>query len=188
MASYTGYVPTGIMVYNGSTFPALSGKVIFASFNFQSLYVSTLTGSLDSVDFTVPWAFTTRVTSLQQGSDGNIYALRYGFTGDGAILKISPPVEGIASQNEPLNFELLQNYPNPFNPATSISFTLAANDLVNIKVFDMTGREIAVILNENKIAGSYSVEWNAGNHPSGVYFYRMTTTEGSVEKKMVLVK
>lgn len=192
MTALSGFVPTGILVYNGSTFPSLSGKVIFASFNFQSLYISTLTGALDSVDFTVPWAYTGRVTSLQQGSDGNIYALRYGFSGDGAIIKILPPVNGITSQLHSEVFSLFQNYPNPFNPFTKIKFGIPAlsglsND-VKLVIYDALGKEIAVLVNEKLTPGNYETSWNAAAYPSGVYYYKLISGDFSEVRKMVLVK
>jgi hypothetical protein len=88
----------------------------------------------------------------------------------------------------PEGYALEQNYPNPFNPSTSIRFTIPENSLVNIRVFDVTGKEVQTLLNETKSAGNYSVDWNALNFPSGVYFYKMTVNSGSIEKKMVLVK
>jgi len=84
---------------------------------------------------------------------------------------------------------LEQNYPNPFNPTTNINYTVGMTSVVSISVYDMTGKEVAVLLNESKPAGRYSVEFNAANMPSGVYFYKLTVNGSqSIEKKMVLVK
>ena len=88
----------------------------------------------------------------------------------------------------PLTFRLEQNYPNPFNPATQITYFLPITSHISLKVFDLLGREVAMLVNEEKHAGSYSVEWNAANMPSGVYFYRLQTNDFVKTKKLVLIK
>jgi hypothetical protein len=82
----------------------------------------------------------------------------------------------------------MQNYPNPFNPETKISFSVPQKGVVEIKVFDALGREIAVLLNEEVIAGNYSVSFNASKYPSGIYFYRINAGSFTDTKKMVLIK
>jgi len=96
----------------------------------------------------------------------------------------------------PTHFELRQNYPNPFNPSTVISFQLSAISAVSLKVFDLLGREIAVLVDETRQPGSYSIPWNASAMPSGIYFYRLQArplsggqnAEYLETRKMVLVK
>ncbi len=92
----------------------------------------------------------------------------------------------------PVKFDLSQNYPNPFNPSTKINFDLPYDSKVNIKLFDMSGREVGTLVNEVRTAGYYTVDFNASNLSSGVYFYRISA-EGSgnnftMTKKMMLVK
>jgi hypothetical protein len=84
--------------------------------------------------------------------------------------------------------QLYQNSPNPFNPATTIQFDVPSTGLVSLKIFDVLGREIATLVNEMRPPGSYSVTWNPGNLPSGVYFYRLTAGSYSETKKMILMK
>ena len=75
-------------------------------------------------------------------------------------------------------FRLYQNYPNPFNPSiTVIKYNLPETGLVNIKIYDILGNEIAILVNEEKPAGSFRVEFNASSLPSGVYFYQLTSWE-----------
>ena len=81
-----------------------------------------------------------------------------------------------------------QNYPNPFNPATTISYQLPKNGQVTIKVYDMLGREVKTLVNENKPAGSYNVSFDAGSLSSGVYIYRIVAGDYTAAKKMTLVK
>jgi phosphatidylserine/phosphatidylglycerophosphate/cardiolipin synthase-like enzyme len=88
----------------------------------------------------------------------------------------------------PKNYELTQNYPNPFNPTTSFKFYIPHFSVVNIKIFDLLGREIATLVNESKPAGVYKVNWNASNTVSGVYFYRLQAGSIMLVKKLMLLK
>jgi hypothetical protein len=85
-------------------------------------------------------------------------------------------------------YSLAQNYPNPFNPSTSIAFSLKEAGLVNISVYDVTGRLVATLVDGVREAGSHSVEFNAAGLPSGIYMYRMEAGEFSSVQKMVLMK
>ncbi|MHB8336645.1 MAG: choice-of-anchor A family protein [Ignavibacteriaceae bacterium] len=88
----------------------------------------------------------------------------------------------------PKQFNLEQNYPNPFNPSTVISFTVAKSEAVNISIFNIIGQKIATLINKEYTPGSYSVQFNAGNLPSGIYFYRLSTNDYVSIKKMILMK
>ncbi|MEO8232083.1 MAG: T9SS type A sorting domain-containing protein [Ignavibacteriota bacterium] len=88
----------------------------------------------------------------------------------------------------PSGYELLQNYPNPFNPSTIINYAVKEAGLVKIKVFDILGSEVAELVNETKEAGTFSVEFNAANLPSGVYIYTMQVNKFSSSQKMLLLK
>ncbi len=88
----------------------------------------------------------------------------------------------------PDNYELAQNFPNPFNPSTMIRFGIPQNSFVTLKIYDMLGREVATLVNDNLNAGTYDVDFNAVNLSSGVYFYRITTGEFTQIKKMTLIK
>lgn len=92
------------------------------------------------------------------------------------------------SQIIPDKYRLYQNYPNPFNPVTSIKFDLIKSGDAEIKIYDILGKEVAVLVNEKFKAGSYSVNWDASAYPSGLYFYRLTTSEYTEVKKMLMVK
>ncbi|MBW7856275.1 MAG: hypothetical protein B6D43_00700 [Ignavibacteriales bacterium UTCHB1] len=89
------------------------------------------------------------------------------------------------------SYKLEQNYPNPFNPETTISFSIPMNDKVTLKIYNLLGRELTSLLdNEPLKAGSYNYNFNAGNYnlTSGVYFYKLITSEFTDMKKMILVK
>ncbi len=100
------------------------------------------------------------------------------------------PLVGIQSQgNEiPNQFSLSQNYPNPFNPTTDIHFAIPKSSFVKLVIFDLLGRELEIIVNENLSAGTYNVDWDASKYSSGVYVYKLETENFSEIKKMVLVK
>ncbi|MGA2668622.1 MAG: T9SS type A sorting domain-containing protein, partial [Ignavibacteria bacterium] len=86
-------------------------------------------------------------------------------------------------------------YPNPFNPTTKIKFQIPLNkggerglSFVTLKIYDLLGREVATLVNQQLKPGTYEVEFNGTNYPSGVYFYRLTTNNNTATKKFVLVK
>ena len=93
----------------------------------------------------------------------------------------------------PTKFALEQNYPNPFNPETNIEFDVAKSSLVKISVFDLAGKEVITLVNENLDVGTYNIKWRGiddkGNTlPSGVYFYEMRSADFISMRKLILVK
>jgi hypothetical protein len=88
----------------------------------------------------------------------------------------------------PVRFELFQNFPNPFNPKTSIGFRIYENSFVSLKIFDVFGGEVAALVNEEKQAGKYQIEFNAVHLASGVYFYKLQTGGLEETKKLLLIK
>ncbi len=92
------------------------------------------------------------------------------------------------SAEVPNSFSLSQNYPNPFNPDTKIKFQIANSGNVKLTVYDEAGKEITTLFNEHLQAGTFEVEWDASNYPSGAYFYKLETQSFSETKKMVLIK
>jgi hypothetical protein len=85
-------------------------------------------------------------------------------------------------------YSLGQNYPNPFNPTTKISFSVPKNEFVSIKVFDLTGKEIAQLVNNEMNAGTYEYIFNGSSLASGIYFYQIKTPNFTETKRMTLVK
>lgn len=88
----------------------------------------------------------------------------------------------------PNEYSLSQNYPNPFNPITKIKYSVPVNGLVSLKVYDILGKEIITIINDNRLAGNYETEFNGVNLSSGIYFLRMEAGEFKDVKRMILVK
>ncbi len=131
------------------------------------------------------------VTEATGSTAGRIWLVA-GFSGTGSMS--SPDsLRVLYSTNNgnietPVSFELKQNYPNPFNPVTTIGYKIAKSGNVKLSVFDVTGREVAVLLNDFKQAGIYSVSFNATGLSSGIYFYKLSAEGFSDVKRMILVK
>jgi hypothetical protein len=109
---------------------------------------------------------------------------------NGGILRYAAGLTSVSPvlNNTPSQYSLMQNYPNPFNPSTRIVYELPVPNPVKLAVYDILGREVAVLVNEKQSAGKYGIEWNASNFPSGVYFYKLITSDYTETKRMVLVK
>ena len=103
---------------------------------------------------------------------------------------------GVNDENHVPNvFQLYQNYPNPFNPSTTIKYSIPSNlnssnggTLVTLKIYDLLGREVKLLVNEEKSPGFYEVNFNAANLASGIYLYRIKADNFVVTKKMILLK
>jgi len=160
----------------------------YATIKYNSLgveqWVQRYNGSGDSTD---------EARSLALDGSGNVYvtgsSVGSGTGSDYATIKYSQSV-GInqISSTVPEQFNLLQNYPNPFNPTTNIEFSLLEKSFVILKVFDITGKEVADLVNENLSAGTFRYEFNAGNLASGLYFYKLVSSKFSETKKMIILK
>lgn len=100
----------------------------------------------------------------------------------------SPTAIGINGNNIPEEFRLFQNYPNPFNPATFIAFDIPKESYITLKVYDLLGREVKVIIDGLQKAGSFKAEFNASELASGIYFYKLSSDNITFTRKMILVK
>ena len=134
-----------------------------------------------------PWVFTHVFTA--EGNNPYYCEPHGGPGGSGmsGVIIVQNPVnvedETIADQ-----FRLEQNYPNPFNPSTVISYSVPTSSFINLKVYDVLGNEVAVLVNEEKQVGSYEIDFNATDLNGGVYFYQLTTNAFVDTKKMILIK
>ena len=92
-------------------------------------------------------------------------------------------------ETSPRAFRLAQNYPNPFNPTTTIEYSIPNKTRVTLKVFDIRGREVVTLVDNNKLAGTHEVNFDASNFASGIYFYQLTTNDNqTLVKKMMFIK
>jgi hypothetical protein len=112
----------------------------------------------------------------------NIVGARINGKGYGTLVGIKENEEIVTE------YKLHQNYPNPFNPSTTISYQISASSHVSLKIFDVLGREVAVLVNEKKSRGYYNVTFNGKNLSSGVYYYSLTSGSKRINKSMILLK
>jgi hypothetical protein len=109
-----------------------------------------------------------------------------------AKLNFDSPVnveDGLRDNNNVAeDYILMQNYPNPFNPTTSLQYAVSSQQFVTLKLFDLLGREVATLVNEDKPPGTYEVEFNASGLVSGIYMYRLTAGSFTETKKMILLR
>jgi photosystem II stability/assembly factor-like uncharacterized protein len=105
------------------------------------------------------------------------------------MVDLSQVVNNVQNQSTiPESFKLYQNYPNPFNPTTKLSFIIGNSSFVTLKVYDVLGKEVATLVNEEKSSGKYSVNFNANNLASGIYFYKLQAGNFTKTMKMILMK
>jgi len=132
---------------------------------------------------TAPSVTGTYVTKWSMGKDG------LGWFGEPLelIIVVMGP-SGIFDEGEITDYSVSQNYPNPFNPTTKIKFSIPKSTHVSLKVYDILGNEVATLVNEEKLAGNYEVEFDAGRLSSGIYFYKLLSGSFSQIKKMLLLK
>src|SRR5690606_29622475 len=129
------------------------------------------------------------VTDINKGANGQLYLA----TSTEGLFEVDIVTSVDDPDNiYPNNFILEQNYPNPFNPTTQITYQIPESGNVKLKVFDILGREVSVLLDEYKEAGKHSVEFNAASVSrritSGVYFYLLQAGEFRESKKMILLR
>jgi hypothetical protein len=108
---------------------------------------------------------------------------------DGYLLRIVTNPTPVEERYVELDdYRLFQNYPNPFNPSTTIRYELPRREFVILKIFDLLGREVATLVNEEKQPGSYDVRWSGVGVPSGAYFYRLQAGEYVETRAMLMVR
>ncbi len=152
------------------------GGRIFRTTNAGINWVEQLSGTNNSL---YDVCFTDALTGTAVGANGTILRTTTG----GTIVGITPVPAG-----KPTAYALHQNYPNPFNPRTSIRFELPTLTLVKLVVYDILGKEVAVIVNQELNPGVHVADWDASTYSSGVYFYRLEAGNIVETKKMILIK
>jgi len=172
--------------------PPVTGKVYADSGHFEG-HIKTgdntqwcSCGSLD--EFTILGAYSNDSLNGVLGIDGPQGSCRDSGTVHLKRLGIVTGIGPMKTAGVPESFSLEQNFPNPFNPGTTISYQIPTQSHVTLKVFDVLGREVAVLVNEVQQAGDNTVEFHAEHIPSGVYFYRLTTGTFTETKKLVLLR
>jgi len=186
---------TRFSVLNRDTIWGGGGDVHYPNYQFRGILYRTTNGGNNWL-FQVPdtsFNITADYTFLQfiDGKKGWAYTC----CGEGGIHTTSGGdtnwLTGVkeVSSTVPRQFRLFQNYPNPFNPVTNIMYELNTKGLVKLKVFDITGKQITVLVNSEQIPGTYQVDFTGNNYSSGVYFYQLSIDSKVIDtKKMVLLK
>jgi frataxin-like iron-binding protein CyaY len=160
-------------VWIGSQF---SGLVKFDGKNW-TIYTSGNSGLQDNSIRSLAFD---KFKNLWIGTQSGISVFKEG----GVITSIHEYIE----TNIPKTFFLSQNYPNPFNPTTTIQYSIPTEGYVTLKVYDMIGREVKILVDEEKSPGKYEAIFNRASLPSGVYFYKLTACTFNQTKKMILLK
>lgn len=178
----TGY-PVDVMMFRSMT---KYDQYLIAGVAFESIYLSSDNG--------ISWTpfndgLITDWTFADMAINGSyIWALRdfFGNAYRRPAMEVTTNVK--EEKNVIDNFVLYQNYPNPFNPVTTIKFSIESSAVVKVTVFDLLGKELKVIVNEYRNAGTHSVGFNANTLPSGVYFYSFQSGNFTQTKKMALLR
>ncbi|MBI5214675.1 MAG: T9SS type A sorting domain-containing protein, partial [Ignavibacteriae bacterium] len=156
------------------------------------LYAGTFSGVYSSSNGGETWAAMsntglrqTTILSLAFDENDNLIAGTY----QGGLYRTEQSITDVTTEDElPTATTLFQNYPNPFNPSTTLSFVISHSSLVNLKIYNLLGQEVGVLVNNELYeAGEYALEWNAGKNPSGVYFARLEIlpNSGSIHSKSI---
>jgi len=169
--TYTGGNLLMDVCYNNTTYTSYSTVNSTPVTGMYYGRYNDLTEPLGGCDYT-SWTLTT-------GPPGRANT-RFEFTGPTGVSTITSEI--------PDSYSLGQNYPNPFNPTTKINFALPKSGLVTLKIYDVLGREVKILVNDIKQAGNYSVDFNASEFSSGVYFYRLEAGTFNETKRMLMIK
>lgn len=150
----------------------------------NKIYMSSNNGSSWVVQYTAPAG---NYTNIYLSNNFNIFM--YAVRTNGGISKyyIMVGIKQISSE-VPEEFKLYPNYPNPFNPETIIKFKIKDSRFTTLKVYDILGKEIESLVNEQLNPGTYEVNWNAAEFSSGIYYYRLTAGSFTETRKMILIK
>ena len=159
----------------------VSGEMISFTLTFNNDGTLTVQGNNFSGTFT-PTTVVQNAKWIMASKDSKPY--------QGFYVKGNPvtDIENESNTTNIVSFRLSQNYPNPFNPTTMIQYSIPKTSMVSIKVYDILGRQVETLVNGQKVAGNYSVQFNGSNLSSGIYFYRIESGDFVQTKKLVLLK
>ncbi len=169
ISTHTGLCVLAIVL---AVYP-VSGQIRLSGFSVSSLSGKTAGGS-----------FSSEVAVSSLASDGSS-SMAFGFWNQ--VAGVVPTEVEPESVSIPLEFRLMQNYPNPFRTRAHIRFDVPSPEAVRLDIYDVTGREIATLLDKPLVAGSYEAIWLPSGMPSGIYFYRIQCGNRSEVRSMVLL-
>jgi hypothetical protein len=180
------------ITWNANSEEDLSGYKVYREKDNEgwSLIATVTTNSYTDIDVIGPIQFSKFTYKVKAFDINNNYS---GYSNEDYIYgyKIDKVNAGTGKENinqVPDEFSLLQNYPNPFNPTTEIQYGIKEDGFVVLKVYNMLGKEVANLVNEAKVAGYYTVQFNASNLPSGIYITSLRINDQFLNKKIMLLK
>jgi len=170
-----------LQYYNGSSWQTVATWASGVDFQNNNFYHEVV--AISSSQYSFPTNARLRFMCDASGNTDDVYIDEIEFRGMSGT-------SGLAKTNSmiPEKFALSQNYPNPFNPTTEIAFTLSQASHVTLEIYNILGQRVVTLVNDYREVGTYTVTWDASNQSSGIYFYRIATSSGTVAKKMVLLK
>jgi subtilisin-like proprotein convertase family protein len=178
-----------LTVFDDSANTAVNGNLLLPPFSPSVRPQNSFTPFKNTV-MNGKWILT--VTDLNANYNGRVIGWGIRLNNENSV-GIEPTFSNVINK-----FSLYQNYPNPFNPTTKIKFDILSpvsfpnvsirNPLAQLIIYDILGKEVTTLVNENLSPGTYEVEWNAENIPSGIYFYQLKTENYTETKKMLLIK
>jgi photosystem II stability/assembly factor-like uncharacterized protein len=176
--------------YNSIIFSGCDIDFINSKIGYVSAYDSRVFKTIDGGETWEPENYPKGLSNFAMDFVNEEVGWVFGYPG--IVLKRDPnfvSVDEPVYQGNDLNtFSLIQNYPNPFNPNTTITYSIPIAGKVSLKIFDVLGNEIATLVNEEKTTGNYTVNFDASNLTSGVYFYRIQAGDYVETKKMIYLK
>jgi len=178
---------TGLPSYLGSCILTTQDSLLF-------VYTGNQTGIFISSNFGQTWKRVDDSTFAQRSVNAMVTSKAYLFAGTGrgawrtTIANLITSVGDNNNNRLPNSFGLSQNYPNPFNPVTTIMYQVPKRSFVTVRIFSILGTEIAAVVNEQRDAGTYSIQFNASALASGIYFYHLQAGDFNTAKKMILIK
>ena len=161
-----------------------AGNEWFVAPQSTAVYYSANNGANWSTGYTAPDGAFYHITMSRAGNTV------WGVRSNGKISRYGTPLTAITpiTVTIPENYSLSQNYPNPFNPMTKINFSITKSGMTTLKVYDLLGKEVSTLINQNMSAGTYAVDFDGAKLSSGVYFYRLEVNGFSEVKRMTLLK
>jgi glucose/arabinose dehydrogenase len=180
---------TGGYVYRGSNCPDLVGSYIYGDYGSRNIWRLRTQGgrvSSDSLLLLAPAS----ISSFGEDKSGELYVVTYSTDAPTHIYMFDQSISTSAQEQnpQPESMRLEQNYPNPFNPTTSIRYLISDIGYLKLVVYDMLGREMAVLVDERKGPGLYTATWDAAGMASGLYICRLTTNGFVQSRTMALLK
>ena len=184
--SSNGYYAIGGEGFSGDMmFLLLNNTGVIISQKFFLPYIGEDQGARSIVETSDKGFLLSGYTSFEPNriaGTANLYIIKTDSKGNSPV-----SIKNLSSEI-PSSFKLYQNYPNPFNPVTNLEFQIPKSGFVTLKIYDMLGKEIAALVNDNLNPGTYRFKFDGSNFASGVYFYKLTAGDFTAVKRMVLIK